>query len=798
MNILRRIKISPRVLRWLRPGDWPVLLKIFVSLGIILTAAFMVLTYINSRSLESGLRERIGAEFESLAKSQIDHLADILSEQMTMLRSITLIDNVRDDVARATAQYSGNAAEIADYLAARDRLWQGATNRGSLILSVVDPDQNDLAAQLLDFTATFPDHIEIFVTDRYGGLVAATRRPSEYYQADEEWWQATYSGGTGALFVGQPALDASTGQNAVAIAAPIMSDAGEVIGTIHSTFGMNAIQEAVNNVVFGDTGTATLVNSNSIAIADAHPEHLGQLMPLSWTSAERTQFDTLQSYEGPDEEGNPAILGQATISLAEVVDEAEAEAIHSLGWTLVIHQTEEEAYTPVRDSSAVSILAATLFGTVAITLAMIVARGIVNPIVRLVMTARQMAEGDLDVRAAVRRRDETGELAEAFNAMADRVAVTVRTLEYSVDERTRGLLAAAEVSRATTEMLDMDVLLPQVVNLALDAFRLYYVGLFLLDEEKEYAILRAGTGEAGNMMMQGRHKLGFGSDSMIGQCVATGEPRIALDVGTEATRFVNPFLPDTRSEMALPLRSRGQVIGAMTIQSSREAAFSEADIAVMQTMADQVAVAIDNARLFSQAQSALDEMQATHQRYLTRAWSDYARVARATDYETLSQDQDSLLRAAEPGILQAAQQRRAMILDANGAEEQGSTLIAPIVLRETVIGALGIQAGDEQRQWSEDEIALLEAVAERVALAADNLRLIDETQRRASREQLTREIADSIRSAVTVEGAIQAAIDALGQSLEASTVIARIGKEQSTNPPEQSARGNGWGGEDDV
>jgi len=142
----------------------------------------------------------------------------------------------------------------------------------------------------------------------------------------------------------------------------------------------------------------------------------------------------------------------------------------------------------------------------------------------------------------------------------------------------------------------------QTVDLIHDRFDFYYVGLFLLDEAKRWAVLRAGTGEPGRQMLEAGHRFHVGGESMVGWCTANVQARIALDVGEEAVRFDNPLLPETRSEMALPLISRGQVIGALTVQSAEAAAFSEEDIAMLQTMADQVANAIENTRLFEEAQ----------------------------------------------------------------------------------------------------------------------------------------------------------------------------------------------------
>lgn len=190
-----------------------------------------------------------------------------------------------------------------------------------------------------------------------------------------------------------------------------------------------------------------------------------------------------------------------------------------------------------------------------------------------------------------------------------RGALLVRQME----EHALLVQTAAEVSHAASSILDPDVLIQQVVDLARERFDLCYAGLFLSDPDGKWAVLRAGTGEAGRRMLAEDHRLEIGGTSMIGWCIAHKQPRIALDVGREAVRFENPLLPETRSEMALPLVSRGEAIGALTIQSAHEAAFSEDDIAVLQTMADQLANAIANARLYDQAQKEIVERKQAEQ-----------------------------------------------------------------------------------------------------------------------------------------------------------------------------------------
>lgn len=176
-------------------------------------------------------------------------------------------------------------------------------------------------------------------------------------------------------------------------------------------------------------------------------------------------------------------------------------------------------------------------------------------------------------------------------------------------KRTIQLQTGADVSRAASSILDLDRLLPTVAELIRNHFDYYYVGIFLVDASKQWAILRAATGEMGRQMIAAGHKLEIGESSMIGWCILHGQARIALDAGEEAVRFRNPLLPLTRSEIALPLTARGEVIGAMTIQSELSSAFSRADITVLQAMADQVGNAIQNARLFTERAGLIKELE---------------------------------------------------------------------------------------------------------------------------------------------------------------------------------------------
>jgi len=262
-------------------------------------------------------------------------------------------------------------------------------------------------------------------------------------------------------------------------------------------------------------------------------------------------------------------------------------------------------------------------------------------------------------------------------------------------KRALQLQTAAEVSRAASSIIDLNELLQQVVDLICERFGLYYAGIFLIDEQGDWAVLRAGTGEAGRTQIERQHKLQVGGESMIGQCVITAQAQIALDVGEEPYRFNNPYLPATRSEMALPLINRGQVIGAMTIQSTQEAAFSSEDISILQTMADQIANAIQNARLYQEQQQHAKKLADLH----------------AVSVE-LAQEQQDL-----DTVLDIISRRTMSLLDADGAgvwrwraDDQELELIYTIQVGDVAMAGRRLKPGEglSGRAFAEGALQVVE------------------------------------------------------------------------------------------
>lgn len=353
------------------------------------------------------------------------------------------------------------------------------------------------------------------------------------------------------------------------------------------------------------------------------------------------------------------------------------------------------------------------------------------------------------------------------------------TLEQRIEDRTAQLMnragqleAISNVARSTATLQNLDELLPAIAQLISNRFGFYHVGIFLIDEEREFAGLRASNSEGGKRMLEDQHKLKLDSNSIVGYSASRGEPRIALDVGTDAVFFNNPNLPETRSEMALPLRVGGIVIGVLDVQSTQPNAFTEDDVATMSILADQVAIAIQNANLYSDAQEALSESEETFARYVKQEWNTFAKQLKTMGYLFDGARTFPLVKREKAKTIA---QTGHLLLE----KEQGKITV-PIKFRGQTIGVLDIKSKNGNRKWTQDEFTLLEAAAERAALALENARLVESSQRRAARERTIGEISTKIGALSDVDLIMQTAVEELGRKIgDATEVTLELGIEDT-------------------
>ena len=389
------------------------------------------------------------------------------------------------------------------------------------------------------------------------------------------------------------------------------------------------------------------------------------------------------------------------------------------------------------------------------------------------------------------------------------IAIENARLYEETQRRAMQLAAAAEVSRDAISTLDMGQLLTNTVDLIRDRFGFYHAGVFLVDDASEYAVLHAATGEAGQKMLEQQHKLKVGEVGIVGYVTARGEPRIALDVGQDAVHFDNPLLPNTRSEMALPLTVRGRVIGALDVQSTKEAAFSDEDVATLQTMADQLAIAIENARLYEEERWRAEELATLNA--ITET------VSRSLDLDTILDDalnkvfevidadvggiylldegneeltltahcglSESFfknmkrLKVGEGAIGQTAQSVRPVLMDSFAVEDEllaeaervalegsiHSEVNVPLSTRGRVHGVLRIVRHHEQ-PFTSREVELLTAIGNQIAVAIENAQLYKKATDRMKEATALHRVSGTLMRTLNLDQLLESILAVLQRS----------------------------------
>ena len=422
-------------------------------------------------------------------------------------------------------------------------------------------------------------------------------------------------------------------------------------------------------------------------------------------------------------------------------------------------------------------LVAIFFGT----LLLIVIAGIISanylakPIVGLRDAAEKISQGDFTYRITkIPGTRELAELAIDFNAMTTNLSELINDLEQRVAERTADierksdqLRAAAFIARQTAEVHDLASLLDIVVRLVSDRFGFYHTGIFLVSETGDDAILQAASSEGGLRMIENGYSISMGALGTVGYALLQKRPRIVFDVGPDAIPFNNPDLPMTRSEAALPLVIRNEVLGVLDIHSDKPQAFGPDDIEVLQTLADQVAVAIENARLLDESKAAVMQLEVLTTDRTREAWSqEFNKKERVFTYTPLG------LRADK------------------SASKDDNAIHTSITLRGNKIGNISISR-KQDNAWNKADEDLIFEVANQIGLAIDNIRLLEDATQRAKQEQTVGRLAARFGQSLDIDTLLQTAARELGQlpEVEEATVfISEIVHEKKISGNEANRR----------
>ncbi len=528
------------------------------------------------------------------------------------------------------------------------------------------------------------------------------------------------------------------------------------------------------------------------------------------------------------------VLGWASLSQAVIKGEPKYVAyqpLNNIDWRLgvvvpiPVATAASVQLIEVVDAASQQALSRMLIWTggilvVALVVGGFLTRRLISPLQDMVTVTESIAGGDLERRIVVTRRDEIGNLANAFNIMADQLQTLISGLEQRVADRTRRLEIVATLGEHLNTILNLEELLPQVVDQIKENFDYYHAHIYLFDEQRKRLVVAAGTGQAGAEMKIQGHSIALDAPtSLVARAARTGQI-VRVDNVREAEDWLpNPLLPDTYSEMAVPIGLEEEVAGVLDVQENRIAGLDEGDANLLRSLANQVAVAIRNARLFQKVEAALAEAREAQQRYLEQAWDrtrlahrsagrvqfNLAEVAPLLPEAAIAEARQQALAHAEPVVVALTASRQG----SRGAGEQGSdnddpllnpphaprstshALVAPIMVQNVPIGDLQLHGIDPERNWTEGELALIEAVVDQVAQAAENLRLFEETRERASRERLIGQVSDKLRRAPDIDTLMKTAVEELARVLEPDRTFIRLGSEAELGVTPGNGANNG-------
>lgn len=583
-----------------------------------------------------------------------------------------------------------------------------------------------------------------------------------------------------------PYEDAALNGLVITTSTPVIDEAGRFQGVAAMDVQITRITDLVKNVQVGESGYAFLVdNANRLislpetgyidfGITDENAKLSGIMDPAALPSAAPQFYEVMDAITN-DKQGffSATLAGterqivfhdipQVGYKLVFIIPSAELFS----GRAVIADQIDRETSTTIN----ISLLLITVVFVAAAAVSFAFSNRLTAPLQTLNRAANEIIKGNFDTQVEVNSRDELETLAATLNTMTATVKDLVVSLERRVSERTTELQRAIEhgerrgkqyeaiarVAQAISTQKNLQQLLPQITEVISDQFGFYHVGIFLNDPLNKYAILAAANSEGGKHMLQRGHQLKVGAQGIVGFVTGMKKPRIALSVGEDSVYFNNPDLPQTQSEMALPLIEGGSILGALDAQSTEPNAFSDEDLEALTILAELVSIAIQNAKLYEQMDRSLAEAEAASHQFLRENWNRLAEEYKISGYRYTAGRSMPL----SPGDEEKGQ-------PGDGAERR--QVKVPIVMRGQEIGELSVLVPKDETLKA-DQLDTIRAVADRVAVIAENARLFDETTRRAERERLVTDISTKIRGSNDPQAMIETAVRELREALNVSRI----------------------------
>jgi putative methionine-R-sulfoxide reductase with GAF domain len=581
------------VLRKIR--DYSLNTKLITSYLVVAIVPLLIVSFINNRSTTQILTNSSDAVLQGVAAETAATLDTFISERINDVRVEAQKTIIGEYLALPSYERAGSAVETA---------------LNADLLSIARRDQTFITS--------------VGLLDKYGRSVADTvtsevgvdKSQRDYFIAARD---------TLLPYVSPAYISPDTGQLSIYFSAPVRDRNDNFIGVLHIRYNAAVLQSIASRSAEKSNLASVIIavfDENHIRLADnTSPDLiLKSVIPLPADTTAKLQAEGRlpPGKSGADIATNiPAMedalnnLDRQPFFLAEfhesgVIGHEEGSAVRlqNMPWLVATGQTQSIFLAPITTQTRIGILIALLLAAAAAAIGFGVARLLAGPIVRLTQTAETIAGGDINIQARVESADEIGTLANTFNRMTAQLREFIGTLEQRVAARTKDLATVAEVGTATATILETDRLLQAVVDLTKERFNLYHSHIYLLDDAGENLVLAAGAGEPGRIMAAEKRSIPLSREQSLVARAAREQKGVTVNDVTQAPDFLpNPLLPDTRSELAVPMVTGGKVIGVFDVQSDQVGRFTDSDINIQTTLAAQVATSIQNVRSFEQSKA---------------------------------------------------------------------------------------------------------------------------------------------------------------------------------------------------
>ncbi len=701
----------------------PIAVKLAIGLGAVLLITALVTNQLVSQVVTDAQQQVVLQDLETLSRSNAFRVVDVLGQEIITLNNLATTALIQQQLR---------------LLSQSDAVFPADEE------TVILPDAL-LTQEVVAFLQTHREFSTVAIVDEKGIVRAVDPLPFETRLDPDNWrwYEGALLEGT---YIHEPDEDFLTGVNGIQLALQIPDtvEPDRALGVVYAVWNMSNVLDVT---LVGTSREGTVVElDGSVLISGTEP--LGSL--LNRRLYERVREAPAGSFRFTDDQGREWLYGFVNMSTLNLGD----ERIRNLRWIFLTRQ-------PLSAIEAnVNLLAGRLrlaVGASALVVTLAVAGFatlLLRPLRRLTDAAAQIRRGNLSAPIPDLPTDEVGQLAGVLRGLVEQLL-----------ERVSELRAAVQVSHAAVLTLDLSTMLEDVVRSLTTQFGYPDVRVYLVNPAGNRAVIQAAAGAEGERLLRAGHRVPVDETTLIGRAILLGEPQI----GSERERLREAGLMTGRAELAIPLQSGSRPLGVLYLLARRLGAFEAEDVDLLRLIADQVSATIANARLFEQSAANLAEIEALNRRLTRGGWEEYLGEGGVIRHTPDPERRWPALAAGEGGSAAAVQA-------ATYVEPDGRiVLAAPVLLRGEVIGTLAATRPAGAR-WSRDEVALMESVAARMAMIAESIRLVDESSRRAQREQRVNEVSASLlQRATSVDAVLRGALDELNEVLGSDRIALRLG-----------------------